>query len=195
MSAFLGPIHHWLYHKINLQEGLTRSLLNAFPEQKDSVLADLDAVCGTPAQGDLAAIIDGSNIHGWLQGQVTVVEDRLARAAGQLAEDRQALLDAAFAAGTETPLTAASAQEAYQALQDVLLDGMPCDMVNALRDQSEHAVRWERVRDLHSHFWIENGADPLLFDEIRTAWVSGMLQGSGIAYVQDGSMFCLREEA
>ncbi len=37
MSAFLGPIHCWLYHKIQLQESLTEAMLYSISSEDDRI--------------------------------------------------------------------------------------------------------------------------------------------------------------
>ena len=64
MSAFLGPIHHWLYNKIKTQDELTNLYLDYASKQGLSNLAaDVNAKYGSMPQGDLADLIDEDNIH------------------------------------------------------------------------------------------------------------------------------------
>ncbi|MDO4619440.1 MAG: hypothetical protein Q4B09_02355 [Lachnospiraceae bacterium] len=196
MSAFLGPIHFWLYNKVQLQDQLTETLLSAFPEQRDAIAAQLDAEFGALPAGDLGDIIDESNIHGWLQTQVTRVENRLALAVSRLAADensRQTLFAAAHTAGAAHKLDAVTPEDAFQNLQNVLLDGMPCDHVNAVVPGISDSFCWERINDLHSSYYTQFGADPVLFDEIRDAWVNGMLEGTGLSYRRDGMKFSIEK--
>lgn len=198
MSAFLGPIHFWLYHKVQLQEQLTETLLAAFPAQQGQLKTTLDEKYGVLPTGNLADIINETNIHGWLQEQVDRAEKRLAHTVSSLAVDRkskQKLIDAAFQAGQEAKLSTSTPEETFKALQDVLLDGMPCDHVNALRFSDTDSVQWERVNDLHSNYYTNIGADPSLFDTIRDAWVNGMLGGTQFRYQRDGCIFSLIKES
>ena len=43
-----------------------------------SALADIDEKFGSLPEGDLGNIIDTTNIHGWLQDKIAIVERRLA---------------------------------------------------------------------------------------------------------------------
>lgn len=66
MSAFLGPIHFWLYNKIGKQEELTKAIAsmaagNGWISDRTAYIRDLPA---------LEDVIDESNIHGWLQDQI-----------------------------------------------------------------------------------------------------------------------------
>ena len=75
MSAFLGPIHYWLYHKILLQEELTRDIA-LFAQENGYIKED----AYTYADGrPLEEIIDKSNIHGWLHEYIHSAERRYAR--------------------------------------------------------------------------------------------------------------------
>lgn len=78
MSMFLGPIHHWLYNKIITQEKMVQVVL-AFNEAEnlvENLEEQLKETCGELHQGALEDMIDVSNIHGWLQHQVNIVEER-----------------------------------------------------------------------------------------------------------------------
>lgn len=57
MSAFLGPIHYWLYEKIQKQESLTQRILQAgVPEQeRPGILQTLGDACGKVETRPLAA--------------------------------------------------------------------------------------------------------------------------------------------
>ena len=71
MSAFLGPIHFWLYNKIQFQESLIDELIRYASSQgwSDSDLADK---YGSKDRRKLDEVIDESNIHGLAQGVVAV---------------------------------------------------------------------------------------------------------------------------
>ena len=68
MSAFLGPIHIWLFEKIKFQENLNKHLIEmaAVKGYNKEKLAEVDSVCGVLEEGELADLIDGMNIHGWI---------------------------------------------------------------------------------------------------------------------------------
>lgn len=65
MSAFLGPIHFWLYNKIQFQESLIDELVRVATAQgwSDEDLAD--KYCSKDRR-KLDEVIDEANIHGWL---------------------------------------------------------------------------------------------------------------------------------
>ena len=62
MSLFLAPIHKMMYHKIHFLDDLASSF--ATEEIKDKVNNEYPEV----ERGELAEVIDHSNIHGCRQG-------------------------------------------------------------------------------------------------------------------------------
>ena len=86
MSAFLGPIHYWLYRKIQLQESLTEAILYSVrSEEKFTALQNsLEAKWGIVERGLLEQVIDNGNIHGWLQSQIGIAEKRFAAAVTEI---------------------------------------------------------------------------------------------------------------
>jgi hemerythrin-like domain-containing protein len=194
MSKFLGPIHFWLYHKIQLQEGMTDAIVKYGKENNWNVLADsaLSEDIKPVEMPQLDTVIDGGNIHGWLQARIGAAEDRSARLATAILDEDASRLDdlkkAAKAFGEENKAEVHDAQEAYQLLNDSLLDGMPCDNVNQLTEKSEDRVCWSRVQDMHAGSYQVLGKDDAPYYALREAMVSGMLEGSGYKYSDhDGS--------
>ena len=53
-----------------------------------SALADIDEKFGSLPEGDLENIIDPTNIHGWLQDKIAIVERRIAYFAKNLKEGK-----------------------------------------------------------------------------------------------------------
>lgn len=193
MSAFLGPIHHWLFNKINIQENLIEELLK-FAEDKAGEVLELRQEgydkYGVPVIGDLEDIIEGGNIHGWLQERVTSVEYRLAYVMTHLIEDKYITIEEAknlfkangkqtFSKLEEEVLTPMGA---YQAIFDSLLEGMPCDRVNEVITSNEDEVIWKVSRCIHEAYWNEVGGDIIYFYMIRTAWIEGFLEETPMHY-------------
>ena len=185
MSAFLGPIHYWLYNKILFQEKLTESLL----EQYQDVYKSLEDICGTIETKPLEDVIDTSNIHGWLQGQILIAEKRYANAVHNLMEKKSLTLEnlqeQAWFFGRKHPLKGVSAPELYKELQDLLLDGMPCDHVNLLIEQEEKRVQWKRTADLHSSHWNEIGSNGKIYYLLRDSLLKGMLSSTCYEYTEN----------
>ena len=53
MSAFLGPVHYWLYRKIQYQEQLNQKILKRICPQLNEIVAQ---ECGTIQDGSLEEI-------------------------------------------------------------------------------------------------------------------------------------------
>ncbi|MBQ9991690.1 MAG: hypothetical protein IJP31_12270 [Lachnospiraceae bacterium] len=195
MSAFLGPIHYWLYNKIQLQEDFTKALLQSDP----ALYQELDSLCGEAERRPLEEVIDTGNIHGWLQGQILIAESRFALGITRLLDkstaDLKTLKAIACDFGSGRPIQAASAPEVYKALQDLLLDGMPCDHVNQLEEQDDSHVTWRQAIDLHGSHWEKIGGNGAHYYELRTSLVSGMLKDSGFVFEKNGSVFTIKGQA
>lgn len=179
MSAFLGSIHFWLYNKIQFQENLIDELV-AYVTAKgwsDKV----DQYVSTDRR-KLDEVIDEANIHGWLQSRIHDAEGRYAAlvldAAGDDAEKFDALKEAARDFGAKQGLQAATAPEAFHRLDDLLLDGMPCDQVNRVRESDDARIAWDRTMDLHSEFWQGHGDR---YYALRQALVDGLLSATDYA--------------
>ena len=185
MSAFLGPIHYWLYHKIQFQEQLTKALLQG----EETVLSSVDSLCGVVESKPLEEVIDTGNIHGWLQGQILIAESRYANAVAGLLNENNLTLEEirkkVLNFGMEHPLKGTNAADVYKELQDLLLDGMPCDHVNLLVEQQENKVIFKRTADLHSSHWNNIGLEGNIYYLLRNSLLEGMLYHSSISYREE----------
>lgn len=179
MSAFLGPIHFWLYNKIQFQENLIDELVAYVTAKGWSDKADQYV---STDRRKLDEVIDEANIHGWLQSRIHDAEGRYAAlvldAAGDDAEKFDALKQAARDFGAKQGLQAATAPEAFHRLDDLLLDGMPCDQVNRVRESDDARIAWDRTMDLHSEFWQGHGDR---YYALRQALVDGLLSATDYA--------------
>ncbi|MCQ4937107.1 MULTISPECIES: hypothetical protein [Anaerotignum] len=199
MSAFLGPIHYWLYRKIQLQESLTQSMTSVLSEEKRIHLEkNLDAVCGVVERRPLEEVIDNGNIHGWLQGQIAIAEKRFAAAVTKILKEDSSKIEnlkqAAYQMGQKDPLPNSNdAQGIYRGLNDVLLEGMPCDHVNQILEQSDQRVLWNQTVDLHLPFWDEAGGDIEHYYLLRNAFISGSLSDQPFKFQQLGKEFLIQE--
>ncbi|MBS6256280.1 hypothetical protein [Megasphaera massiliensis] len=179
MSAFLGPIHFWLYNKIQFQENLIDELVAYVTAKGWSDKADQYV---STDRRKLDEVIDEANIHGWLQSRIHDAEGRYAAlvldAAGDDGEKFDALKEAAHNFGAKQGLQAATAPEAFHRLDDLLLDGMPCDQVNRVRESDDARIAWDRTMDLHSEFWQGHGDR---YYALRQALVDGLLSATDYA--------------
>ncbi len=202
MSAYLGPIHDWLYRKIQFQEEWIQTILETAEQNHwDAVSADMvDAACGKMDVRPLEEIIDLKNIHGWLQQKIGVVETRLAFLVTELlkgeAAQRSDLEQLAYRFGQRHPVdSAADVSRAFQALGDRLLDGMPCDHVNVIREQAENRLVWQQTKCMQQVYWERVNGSIDVYNALRTQMIKGMLFGSGLTlYAGADGQFEMRKE-
>ena len=185
MSAFLGPIHFWLYNKIRFQEDLIDALCARAVSEGWITEEDTQKFISTDRR-ELQDAIDESNIHGWLQGRIHDGEGRYAALVTTLLDGNenrlQILKDVAFQTGkakrTEVPT---NAPEAFHQLDNTLLNGMPCDQVMKVTESNPDKVVWEETQDLHSSFWNGQGA---YYYDLRAELIKGILADSGLTFKQ-----------
>lgn len=189
MSAFLGPIHFWLYNKIQLQEELIQNILEVSEKNNwDSSLQEkVDTACGEAQRRPLAEVIDESNIHGWLQYHITISERRLAYVVANLLKDDalrlEVLKETAYSFGTKHLVAEETgADEAFKMLNDSLLDGMPCDRVNEPMEQSKDKAQWRQTQCIHQEYWDEVDGDISVYYALRSQIIKGMLSNSSLVY-------------
>lgn len=188
MSAFLGPIHFWLFKKIQFQDQLCRDILAGMRDQEEAarIGAQMDKTFGRLPEGELEELIDTGNIHGWLQSQIGVVERRFAylvtEAKRSKASDMEELRSLAKKAGEAArPVEkGSSCRDAFSAIDALLLNGMPCDRVNVVTKDEDGRFSWELASDIHGPFWMEVGGDPADYYAIREALFDGMLADTGL---------------
>ncbi|MEM1486149.1 hypothetical protein V6615_14960 [Oscillospiraceae bacterium PP1C4] len=196
MSAFLGPIHYWLYHKISLQEELIQYMLKAsLANNWDSNLEQkVDTAYGKTDIRPLESIIDQKNIHGWLQEKIAQTEARLAFAVTKLLEQKPDCLpelkQTAYAFGqTHAVPKHSNADDAYQFLNDSLLDGMPCDRVNEILETGKEQTTWRQTRCVHHDYWNQVGGAISVYYELRCKIIEGMLSKSSLVFISNDDGF------
>ncbi|MDW2797942.1 hypothetical protein RZO55_10185 [Clostridium boliviensis] len=194
MSAFLGPIHIWLYNKILLQNAMTDAIV-ALAEEKgwtDGLGERMDSRYGTLETGNLEDNINTDNIHGWLQERVSLVENRLAYAVTTLLEEDPARIDAMKQAVKEfgksrRPEGNISVKQAYEHLENTLLNGMPCDRVNQLVKEESDLLAYHQAVEIHEPYWDMIHGDVNYYYELREALIEGMFEGLSVQFHHTGN--------
>ena len=173
MSAILGPIHHWLFRKIKIQNDLTNAIIDVAKDKELNLapLADIDEKFGSLPEGDLGNIIDPTNIHGWLQDKIAIVERRLAYVTKTLTDNKP----------NATPA------DGFEYYENTFVSGMPCDGVNMVVNEDSDEITWQETVDIHKQYWDEVGVDVALFYEIRNAMIEGVFAGSDLSYYNLGN--------
>lgn len=192
MSAFLGPVHEKMYGKILAQDEITEALLQLAEGNgwAPGLRQQVDAQSPAAQKAPLADIIDTGNIHGWLSATVLGSESRFAAVTcGMLDGHPQrlaAMQEVMKARGQSAGLPAdVDAEGAFQAIHDILLDGMPCDFPFQVIDSRPDAVEWTVTSCPHAAHWQSRGCEAETFYKLRDAWIEGALAGTGITHSRD----------
>ena len=193
MSAFIGPIHYWLYGKIRLvdqrQEYLREKVGEMCGSTAEELWEQVTHSYGEPLpEKDLSELIAHYNIHGWLQRQINLAESReaafikeLTDTCGGAAED---LISRTFAEHGKQTGEAVAASGRYdlgsaagilKALNDHYLSGMPCDAGDC-------------VMSIHQPNWQRTGVDASDMRRYYERWLKDFVKGanSKFTYVLNG---------
>ncbi len=186
MSATLGPIHQWMYDKVLTRETLIKRIINTAEKKSWEPLINGKPLTYFTSDSfpPLDEVIDLSNIHSSLSGLINSVESRYAELiVGLTINDNERfneIVDTVHKFGQENNISrGCTVQEAFQAINDTLLDGMPCDRAINVTSVTENKVAFEQTMDLHTEYWKKYNGDGDDFYELREALISGMLEGSG----------------
>lgn len=177
MSENLGPIHYMMYNKIKFQNGLCDKLLESF-ENID--MTEFNEKIGNPESGELSEIIDHSNIHGWIQGNIDKVELKLAYIVNKLQENevsQECMEKVAFDYGKTAHVEADTKEDAWNSLSTILINGMPCDRVLSFYiDGGKFIVKVEKP--IHDIYWDKIGVKKNIYNELRNSMIEGAFEGT-----------------
>lgn len=203
MSLFLGKIHYWLFNKIVWFEDLETEIIKLAKEEGlevDALSKEINNKYGEKLPKlPLEDMIDTSNIHGWLQGKIHSAEYRLATWTVKILEKEEGkeklealYKDQGIKAAKEAIELGKSLNDAidiFNAMNDYILDGMPCDRVNEVISQDGNKVLWKRTLCVHKEIWDNVGGDVNLFYELRDLWVKSFVNevNNNYSYVSLGN--------
>ena len=188
MSLFLGKIHYWLYNKIKWAEKMEDEIVVWAKDAELPVDKWLDEAISKygEATGDepLEDVIDTGNIHGWLQERIKSAELRQAHLVTRLVEDKPESKEDIIKLFENQGRQAAAAYEeevnvpedAFKALNDFIIEGMPCDRVNKVISSDDDKYSWETTACLHKQYWDTVGGDITIFYQLRDSWVKAFIE-------------------
>ena len=186
MSAFLGPIHHWLYNKIQIQQSIVDGIIKIGETEIPDLKEELNTQFGITETRPLEEVIDTDNIHGWLQTNVTQAERKLAHSIASLLKKNpeyyKAIETVFEEKGREFKISTENAVQIYKGISDSLLDGMPCDHANTVLEESVQEVIWKRNNCVHKDYWEEAGGDINMYYSLREAFIRGFLSESNFVF-------------
>ncbi len=200
MSIFLGPIHYWMYEKIVNAWRRQGEILKTF---RDEYGDEVFRVVGrNPYEYEklndglpLEKIIGNNPIHGWLQGQIDLVEREEARLISVLiGKYGKAAIgiakQGAFRFGVscgdkalkENRDAKGDLSSAYELFLNYDLDGMPCDHVTEVEDKGE-ALAVKHYECLHYRNWSEIDVPFEGMCEIIRSWISGFFHALDVEHI------------
>lgn len=198
MSKFLAPIHTWLFNKIKLYEKLELNLVNTYTEKYGEevkvVYTQIKDRFGYPIEDrPIEELIDVSNIHGWLQNKISIAETRQAALITELhntygEEVKNIAINLYSEQGGNCGKEAAqqyevnNAPQIYKALNNYILEGMPCDRVNVITEDSEDKTEWRNEMCLHRGYWESVQGSVSLFYELRDAWIKSFVENANNSF-------------
>lgn len=184
MSAFLAPIHFWMYDKILIAQELTFKLEEKFLNKEER--EEVESLFSGLYSKDLEEVIDQSNIHGWLHIAVSNVEIRFAYILKTLLDrgiSLEEIKKVAFEYGKSFPeQEVSSLKDAYELLMDILLDGLPCDVSISVTREEENELEFVLYNDIHKQYFNEFNLEVSLYHEIREAFVNGIFERYSLKY-------------
>lgn len=184
MSAFLAPIHFWMYDKILIAQELTFKLEEKFLNKEER--KEVESLFPGLYSKDLEEVIDQSNIHGWLHTAVSNVEIRFAYIVKTLLDrgiSLEEIKKVAFEYGKSFPeQEVSSLKDAYELLMDILLDGLPCDVSISVSREEENELEFILYNDIHKQYFNEFNLEVSLYHEIREAFVNGIFERYSLKY-------------
>lgn len=198
MSLFLGKVHFWLFNKIVWFEGLEKEVEKVIEEKNlplNSWREEIYNKYEEPTEDKpLEDMIDTSNIHGWLQGKISSAEGRQAafitKGVNELGEGfldsiKETYKTQGNKAAKEYLESGASVEdpaEIFTALNNYILDGMPCDRANEILENSEVKLSWETTLDVHEDYWKAEGGNVQWFYDARDFWIEAFVSGLNEAF-------------
>lgn len=210
MSLFLGKIHYWLFNKILWFEGLEDEIIKlAEKENLDikKISNELTLKYGEKNKSkNLEEIIDQSNIHGWLQDKIHSSEGKMAAWTKFLLENdknnlsklEKLYINQGIKAALEVKSSKnlVTAKDLYTSLNDYILDGMPCDMVNEVILSQDDLVKFKKRKCVHKEIWEKENLDVQIFYDLRNLWVKAFINelNDNFEYIkQNDNVFCIRK--
>ena len=190
MSLFLGKIHYWLFNKIVWFENLEEKIIELAKIEGldiENLRKDIEGKYGEKLPNKpLEELIDTSNIHNWLQSQIHSAEKRTASWTKLLIETNEGNLKKLENIYKEQGIVAAkevikegksvsTPKEIFDAMNDYILDGMPCDRVNEVILNEDNKITWQARIDVHKDIWDTIGCDVNYFYNLRNAWIESFV--------------------
>ncbi len=187
MSAFLGPIHYWLFNKILLIEDRAFAIATYLQNNNSAEIANgkIEEYGERMSGTDLAELVGNNPIHNFLYSlisKVEVFEAGLVEAAGDKYDDilkvienhgKKSAEQAIASKGGEKPC---DLESLYQYINDCQLEGMPCDP-SAEVEMLDGAMSYNHRVCNHIPNWEYTNCSVSKMCGIHNAWLKGFVSG------------------
>lgn len=202
MSKFLGKIHYWLFDKIAWFESLEQEIidwgkgksdLSMLQWEKESI-EKFGAPVGRVALED---VIDTSNIHGWLQDKINRAELRQAFIITKVIDSangqnyKEDLKNIYKSQGTEAgakhkgEYALETPDEIFNVINNYILEGMPCDRVNEVSENTKDVFSWFATTCLHTQYWNQVQGNVSNFYALREEWTRAFVESLSDEYAYE----------
>lgn len=187
MSAFLGPIHMWLYNQIQIVEEREAEIVDQFSQKYSAEKVD-DLIFPYRNQyGELkedkplAELIAGNDIHPWLEAAISSAQCREAAVVAALMEEYndQELLFSIYAEQAEELADKAKVRDnveqfnlndAFEIINEHFVERMPCDRLSgAVKEEGK--IIWKHKSRLHQEFWQQTEVELELMHQLYAEWL------------------------
>lgn len=187
MSAFLGPIHMWLYNQIQIVEKREAEMVEKFgqkysAEKVDDLIFPYRNQYGELKEDKpLAELIAGNDIHPWLEAAISSAQKREAAVVAALVEeydDQDLLLDIyaeqaeelAEKAKERDNVAEFNLNDAFEIINEHFVERMPCDRLSgAVKEEGK--IIWKHKSRLHQEFWQQTEVELKLMHQLYAKWL------------------------
>jgi hypothetical protein len=188
MSAFLGPIHMWLYNQIQIVEKREAEIVDKFSKKySDTEVHNLifpyrHQYGELKEDKPLAELIAGGDIHPWLESAIDSAQSREAAVVANLMDkydDQKLLFDIystqakklAVKAKIRDNVEEFNLEEAFEIINEHFVERMPCDRLSgAVKDEGK--IIWKHTSQLHQEFWQQTDVELELMHKLYAKWLS-----------------------
>jgi hypothetical protein len=192
MSAFLGPVHMWLYNQIQIVEKREAKIIEQFAnkystEEINNLISSYRDQYGELKEDKpLAELIAGSNIHPWLETAISNAQSREAAVAAVLMDkydDRDFLLDIyadqaeelAEKAKIRDNVDEFNLDDAFEIINEHFVERMPCDRLSgAVKEEGK--IIWKHQSRLHQEFWQQTEVELELMHQLYSKWLEVFIE-------------------
>ena len=189
MSAFLGPIHYWLFNKIQFMEDRSFAIAsylqaNGSKEAADKKISEYGVRL---AGADLGELLGHNSIHNFLYGLISKVEIFEASLVEMASEAKFGeIIKVVAEHGERTGKRAvehnggkspSNLEELYQQIADTHLEGMPCDPGGEVELINDHTLAYNHSACNHIPNWEYTSCGNKRMCQIHNAWLGGFIKG------------------